>query len=56
MTVCLRDPARDLEVNAKGTLNLLELARDFGVKKFVHASTGSVYGEAKYFPTDEDTA
>jgi UDP-glucose 4-epimerase len=54
MTVCLKDPRRDLEINAKGTFNLLELARDHGVKKFVHASTGSVYGEAKYYPTDEE--
>ncbi|MCW8930173.1 MAG: SDR family NAD(P)-dependent oxidoreductase [Gammaproteobacteria bacterium] len=53
MTVCLKDPHRDLEINAKGTFNLLELSRDFGVKKFVHASTGSVYGEAHYYPTDE---
>lgn len=53
MTVCLRDPRRDLEVNAEGTFNLLELSRDFGVKKFVHASTGSVYGVAKDFPTNE---
>lgn len=54
MTVCLKDPARDLEVNAKGTLNVLEAARAHGVKKVVHASTGSVYGEARYFPTDEN--
>lgn len=53
MTVCMKDPRRDLEVNALGTFNLLELSRDLGVKKFVHASTGSVYGEAVYFPTDE---
>jgi nucleoside-diphosphate-sugar epimerase len=54
MTVCLRDPRRDLDVNAKGTFNLLELSRDLGVKKFVHVSTGSVYGEARYYPTDEE--
>jgi len=53
MTICLKNPLRDLEVNATGTFNLLELARDSGVKKFVHVSTGSVYGIAKYFPTDE---
>ena len=53
MTVCLKDPLRDLEVNAAGTFNLLELARDTNVKKFVHVSTGSVYGIAQYFPTDE---
>jgi UDP-glucose 4-epimerase len=52
-TVCLRDPRRDLEINAKGTFNVLELARDLGIKKVVHASTGSVYGEPQYFPQDE---
>jgi UDP-glucose 4-epimerase len=54
MTICLKDPLRDLEVNAAGTFNLLELARDNKVKKFVHVSTGSVYGIAQYFPTDEN--
>jgi UDP-glucose 4-epimerase len=53
-TICLHDPRRDLEINAKGTFNLLELARDTGVKKFVHASTGSVYGEAVEFPQTEE--
>lgn len=51
--ICLKDPRRDLLVNGTGTFNLLELARDYKVKKFVHASTGSVYGEAQYFPQDE---
>jgi len=53
-TICLKDPRRDLLINGTGTFNILELARDFGVKKVVHASTGSVYGEAKYFPQDEN--
>ena len=44
-TVSIDDPVRDLEVNARGTLQLLLAARDAGVRKFVHASTGSVYGE-----------
>lgn len=52
-TICLLDPRRDLQINAEGTFNILELARDYGVKKIVHASTGSVYGEAKYFPQNE---
>lgn len=52
-TICLKDPRRDLEINGAGTYNLLELARAVGVKKFVHASTGSVYGEAELFPQDE---
>lgn len=52
-TICLNDPRRDLDINAKGAFNILELSRDCGVKKVVHASTGSVYGEAQYFPQDE---
>jgi UDP-glucose 4-epimerase len=52
-TVCLEDPSRDLAVNAEGTLNILDLSDRFGVMKVVHASTGSVYGEAIYYPQDE---
>ena len=52
--ICLIDPHRDLEVNAGGTLNLLKKAQEHSVRKFVHASTGSVYGEPRIFPTTED--
>jgi UDP-glucose 4-epimerase len=52
--VCLIDPQKDLRVNGGGTLNLLELAREHRVRKFVHASTGSVYGEPVVLPTDEE--
>ncbi len=52
-TICLSNPPRDLAINAEGTFHLLELARDHGIKKFVHISTGSVYGEAQYYPQDE---
>lgn len=52
-TICLSNPPRDLAINAEGTFHLLELSRDHGVKKFVHISTGSVYGEAQYYPQDE---
>jgi len=41
---CQDDVFRDLEVNARGTLVLLELALQFGADRFVHASSGSVYG------------
>jgi len=53
-TICLRDPRMDLRINAEGTFNVLELSRDFGVRKVVHASTGSVYGEARSFPQNEN--
>jgi UDP-glucose 4-epimerase len=52
-TICMRDPARDLAVNAEGTLNILLCAKELGAKRVVHASTGSVYGEPQYFPTPE---
>lgn len=45
--ICLNNPSRDMEVNGIGTLRLLEQAIEHRVKKFVHASTGSVYGEVK---------
>lgn len=52
--ICLNDPARDLEVNAKGTLNIMILSKKYGIKKVVHASTGSVYGEPTVFPVSEE--
>ena len=53
-TICLNDPRRDLSINAEGTFNILELCLKHKVKKMVHASTGSVYGEARYFPQNEE--
>jgi len=52
--ICLVNPGRDLEVNAGGALNLLEYSKKHNVRKFVQASTGSVYGEPIHFPSDED--
>lgn len=46
------DPVLDFDVNARGTLNILEAARQNDVAKFVFAST-NVYGTPKYVPTDE---
>jgi nucleoside-diphosphate-sugar epimerase len=42
MAVCRDDPELDLRVNALATLRLLTAAREASVRKFVHASTGSV--------------
>jgi UDP-glucose 4-epimerase len=44
-SVALSDPENDLRVNALGTLRLLLRAAHDGVAKFVHASTGSVFGD-----------
>jgi UDP-glucose 4-epimerase len=54
MNVCLINPQRDLSVNGGGTLKLLSAAAEVGCKRFVHASTGSVYGAAQIFPTNEE--
>lgn len=41
--------------NVLGTLNLLELAKEFRIKKFIFASSAAVYGRAKIFPIKEET-
>ncbi len=40
----VKNPWVYVETNTVGTLNLLELSKDHGVKKFVLASTSSIYG------------
>jgi nucleoside-diphosphate-sugar epimerase len=44
------DPWAYLDTNLKGTLNLLECCKAYDVKKFVLASTSSVYGDNKKMP------
>ena len=39
--------------NITGTLNMLEAARQNGVKKFVYASSSSVYGDEEHLPKQE---
>lgn len=41
------------EVNIKGTMNLLELCKKYGIKKFIQASSSSVYGNNKKVPFEE---
>ena len=41
-----REPRRIAEVNLVGTINVLEAARRHGAPRFVHASTGALYGKA----------
>jgi len=48
------DPVYDLQTNAQSTLLLLKLAQKIGCKKFVYASSMSVYGEQPDRPTAED--
>jgi len=41
------------EINIKGTLNMMEAARQNKVKKFVYASSSSVYGDSSELPKTE---
>ena len=52
-TMCLENPQQDLNINAWGTFNVIRACIINNVKKIIHASTGSVYGEPQYFPEDE---
>jgi NAD dependent epimerase/dehydratase len=46
-------PIAFVEANVKGTLNVLEAARDGSVQRVVVTSTSEVYGTARYTPIDE---
>lgn len=50
----LSQPKLYAETNINGTLNLLELAREFDVKQFVFGSSSSVYGNNEKVPFSED--
>jgi NAD dependent epimerase/dehydratase len=47
-------PDTYVETNIKGTLNVLQAARDLGVKRVVHTSTSEVYGTAQFVPITEE--
>lgn len=50
---CQVDPGKAAEVNVAGTVNILEAARKYGVKKVIFASTSAVYENCTQFPTTE---
>ncbi len=50
----VEEPASYDDVNCRGTINLLELARRYEVGKFVFGSTSSIYGATKRIPFVED--
>jgi UDP-glucose 4-epimerase len=48
------DPVYDADINIIGGLNMLNLSVKYGVRKFIHISSGgAVYGEPVYLPCDE---
>ncbi|MFH1478606.1 MAG: NAD-dependent 4,6-dehydratase LegB [Candidatus Omnitrophota bacterium] len=47
-------PDSYVDTNIKGTLNILQAARELGTSKVLVTSTSEVYGTAKYIPIDEE--
>lgn len=47
-------PDTYVDTNIKGTLNVVQAARDLGAEKVVHTSTSEVYGTARFVPITED--
>jgi NAD dependent epimerase/dehydratase len=46
-------PDTYVDTNIKGTLNVLQAARDLGVQKIIHTSTSEIYGTAQFVPITE---
>jgi UDP-glucose 4-epimerase len=54
--ISVEKPLFDAEVNVVGSINLLENAKKYKIKKFIFSSTGgALYGENVEFPTKENT-
>ena len=49
----IEDPFTTNEINIKGTLNLLWAAKEKGIKRFIYASSSSVYGDQPISPKTE---
>ncbi|MCM8823663.1 MAG: SDR family oxidoreductase [Candidatus Omnitrophica bacterium] len=49
----MNNPYEYNEVNINGTLNMLKASKERGVKRFVFASSSSIYGETNKFPEEE---
>lgn len=47
-------PDMYVDTNIRGTLNVVQAARDLGVSKIIQTSTSEVYGTAKFVPITED--
>jgi UDP-glucose 4-epimerase len=54
ITACAAEPREALGVMCDGSFNVIEAAHAAGVKRFVTASSASIYGLAESFPTRED--
>lgn len=50
----IEQPLHTAKINLLSTLNILEYARTYGVKKFIYSGSCSCYGNAEEIPTTED--
>jgi UDP-glucose 4-epimerase len=55
VTLSVREPARDLDVNVRGTLHVCELARAAGAPVVFASTGGALYGDDVPLPTPEST-
>jgi UDP-glucose 4-epimerase len=53
ITACAAQPQEAMQVMCDGSFNVVDAARESGVKRLVAASSASVYGMAEQFPTPE---
>ncbi|MBM7649087.1 nucleoside-diphosphate-sugar epimerase [Bacillus ectoiniformans] len=51
----IENPVLDSETNILGLINMLNLSRKYGVKKFVFCSSAAIYGDTNSLPIAEDT-
>ena len=49
----MADPSHDARVNVVGSVGVLQLSAQYGVRKLIFASTCAVYSEPRYLPMDE---
>lgn len=50
----IKYPSVDATENILGSINILQLCKKYGIKKFIPASTAAVYGVPKHLPVDEE--
>jgi UDP-glucose 4-epimerase len=48
------NPRRHIDINTMGTVDMLEICRTFGVRRFLYISSGSVYGVRDDIPLESD--
>lgn len=49
----IEDPTFDMEINIKGTINLLEACLNSKIERLVYSASSAIFGDARYLPIDE---